>query len=41
MNKDLRFLLDDPEQNFTGRFFIAPDDLDPEERRFPLQKTDT
>ena len=33
MHKDLRSLLDDPEQDVTGRFAVqdVPDDLDPEE----------
>ena len=33
MHKDLRSLLDDPEQDVTGQFAVqdVPDDLDPEE----------
>ena len=31
MHKDLRSLLDDPEQDITGRFAVVPEDLNPEE----------
>ena len=31
MHKDLRSLLDDPEQGVTGRFAVVPEGLDPEE----------
>ena len=31
MHKELRFLLDDPEQDVTGRFAVVPEDLDLEE----------
>ena len=31
MHKDLRSLLDDPEQDVTGKFAVVPEDRGPEE----------